>query len=595
MSFSTCSSEEPDLKKRLAQLQALQRISMAMASTMKPAEIISMVFDEVVELTQASSATIFLRDQQSQKLLPQHCTGEETRPQPLDMMMGDDLVVEVAHTGAVRQVNVCEPMMDGRIADYCRVAIPLVADDDVLGVIDLKARWCKTLDSGTEELLTTLASQAAQVLHNASTHEELEQHYRELSLLYEIQQELSSTFDYQKVLILIVERTKRLFHAWECTIRLVVEHEARRLIRIVATTASRFIGPEEVLFEESQIDQLVLAGELIYMEDVRTDPRFRFKDEAVEVGVVSMLCAPLVARGRIIGTVRLYTAERREFSVSERKMLLALAGQAATALEHARLYSQIELNHRELTASYEALRRTQKELLKKERLAALGEMAATVAHEIRNPLTSVRGFAQRIARRCAPQSDKRLVEYTGIIMEEVDRLNKFIEDVLDFARRVKPSFERVNVNRVVSEIIHLMREEISEQDIVVVPDLEMNLRETVLDASLIKQTFLNVLQNARQALGKRGLIMIKTQNSGNFVRIRITDNGPGIPREILPKILSPFFTTKTQGTGLGLALAQRIIDEHHGRMLIRSRVNYGTVVDIFLPVVESEEALLALS
>ncbi len=230
--------------------------------------------------------------------------------------------------------------------------------------------------------------------------------------------------------------------------------------------------------------------------------------------------------------------------------------------------------------------------MKNEKLAALGEMAATVAHEIRNPLTSVRGFAQRISRKYGSFGDGRLTQYTEIIMQEVDRLNKFIVDVLDFARRAKPSFETTDVNRLTAEILNLMHDQLADAEITMLPDLDMNLRPTILDRALIKQAVLNILHNARQAAGRGGILTLKTQNSGDFIRIRITDNGPGIGREALSKIWTPFYTSKTHGTGLGLALVQRIVDDHHGRVTLRSRVGTGTVVTIYLPVTETADAFL---
>jgi signal transduction histidine kinase len=380
--------------------------------------------------------------------------------------------------------------------------------------------------------------------------------------------------------------------ARECTIRLLVKRKGQSSIRIVATTGISFIGVEEVPLEESQIDHDVLSGNVVCIEDVRNDVRFRWQEEARQAGIVSMICAPLVARRRIIGTIRLYTAERREFSVAERKILLAVAGQAASAIEKAQLYKQIETKNRELSVSNEALRTTQKELVKKERLAALGEMAATVAHEIRNPLTSIRGFAQRVARLGAQGKLERIDDYAQIIMEEVDRLNKFIKDVLDFARRAKPTFERTSINAILSELVNLTSSQMTARKIIVLADLDMDLRETFADRALVKQMFLNILQNARQALPDGGMITIKTQNQGKAIRIRIADNGPGIPHDTIHRIWTPFFSTKTHGTGLGLALVQRIVDDHHGRIVARSRRECGTIFDIHFPVVRSEDEIL---
>lgn len=573
------------LEKRLLQLQALHRIGVAMASTMNPTRIMELVLSEMARFAGAFSAKIYLTDEQTQQLVPRLRYGTHDSGDPVDLVLSDDLIAEVAHTGTATLAH-------SKSAPW-RAAIPLVAGEEILGVVDLLLAERPQPGDDVLELLSTLAGQAAQVLRNASTHEELEQRYREMSLLYEIQQEMASAFNYRKVLTLIVERTQRLLNASEVSIRLLNVRNGRTYIRVAATTGDRVFGPEETPFEENCLDYSTLGGEVLYIEDLRADPRFPPQSEGA-VPAVSMLCVPLVSHRKMIGTIRIYASDRRAFSVSDRKMLLAVAGQAATAIDNARLYNQVETKNRELVASYEKLRRTQKELVRKERLAALGTMAATVAHEIRNPLTSVRGFAQRIRKLYGSAADNRFNEYLRIIMEEVDRLDKFIADVLDFARHVKPSFERTNLNLILSEIVTMMRDELSEKGIVLLPDFDMNLRETVLDASLIRQMFLNIIQNAQQACGAKGIIILKTQNSGNYVRVRVTDNGQGIARDALQKIWSPFFTTKTQGTGLGLALVQRIIDDHHGRIFIRSRVNYGTIVDIFLPVVESEEAFLAL-
>lgn len=581
-------------------LNALHRIGLAMASTLSVNNVMDIVLTEVQNLTAANCATIFILDRNSQLLVPRLSKGEAVERTPLDLQTSSDLAVQVAHTGRSSQVvhegepcqGSCATPPPGEVQHFCRLCLPLVAGDEVMGVIDLQAGGCVRIDRDVEELLTTIASQAALVLRNAETHEDLEQHYRELSLLFEIQQEVSSTLEYEKVLKLIVDRTRSLLHGSECTIRLVEDGGPHKLIRIAATTASATIGPAVMLLEDSVIDRQVFSGELIAVEDVRIDPRFSHKDEAEEAGIVSMLCAPLIARRDCLGSIRLYTRERRDFNVSDRKMFLAIAGMAATAIDNARLYTQVEDKNKELVTTNKTLRNTQKQLVQKEKLAALGEMAATVAHEIRNPLTSVRGFAQRIARKYQDAGDGRLAEYTGIIIEEVDRLNKFIKDVLDFARRAKPEFHAVNVNKLLSEIINLMRDELTAQSIVVVPDLDMGLRDIMADEILLKQVFINILQNSRQAMGKGGVLMIRTQNYKSEVRVRIADDGHGIPRELLQKVWTPFYTTKVQGTGLGLSLVMRIIDDHHGKLFIRSRVNQGTVMDIRFPVLDDPEELL---
>lgn len=595
------SSTQINLPDQPDQIKALHRIGLAMSSTLSALNIMEIVLKEVQALTRAASATIFIMDRNSHLLVPRMSDGEPVERTPLDMQSSSDLAVQVAHTGHAAQLvtnraasnNGPTVSTDPQAAhSECRLCLPLVAGDEVMGVIDVTSSSCTRFAYDMEELLVTIASQAALVLRNAETHEDLEQHYRELSLLYEIQQEVSSTLEYQKVLTLIVDRTRRLMQGAECTIRLVEDQGIRKIIRVVASTASSVMGQSSMPLEESLIDLQVFGGELISIEDVRTDPRFTARADAEEAGIVSMLCAPLTARRRVLGSIRLYTSERRDFDLSDRKMFLAVAGMAATAIDNARLYTQVEEKNKELLSANKMLRNTQKELVQKEKLAALGEMAATVAHEIRNPLTSVRGFAQRISRKYADEGDGRLTEYTGIIIEEVDRLNKFIKDVLDFARRAKPDFHKISVNRLLSDIINLMRDELTAQSIVVVPDFDMNLPQIYADETLLRQAFINILQNSRQAMGKGGILMIRTQTFEQEVRVRIADDGHGIPRELLQKVWTPFYTTKTQGTGLGLSLVMRIIDDHHGQLFIRSRVNQGTVIDIRFPIISDPEELL---
>ena len=596
----------PTPARGVERIQSLHRIGLAMASTLNVNNIIETVLNEARSLTQAQCASLYILDRMSQLLVPRLTVGTAAERVPLDMQTSSDLAVQVAHTGRPGQLvhdgKACEEAVGRFVGEgelqgdsYCRLCVPLIASDEIMGVIDLLMPHCRVVNCEVEDLLATIASQAAMVLQNAEAHEELEEHYRELSLLFEIQQEVSSTLEYEKVLKVIVERTRRLLHGAECTNRLSEDRGLEKVIRVVATTSEEHIGPDVVPLEESLIDRQVFGGEMIAIEDVRLDPRIANRTAAEKIGVVSMLCAPLTARRHVLGTIRLYTSERRDFDLSERKLFLALAGMAATAIDNSRLYTQVEEKNRELVAANKALRSAQKELVQKEKLAALGEMAATVAHEIRNPLTSVRGFAQRIARKYEGAGDGRLAEYTSIIIEEVDRLNKFIKDVLDFARRAKPEFQRINVNRLLSDIINLMRDELSAQSIVVVPDLDMGLPMIYADEILLKQAFLNIMQNARQAMGKGGVLMIRTQSLEHEVRVRIADDGHGIPRELLQKVWTPFYTTKVQGTGLGLSLVLRIVDDHHGKLFIRSRANQGTVIDIRFPIISDPEELLIKS
>lgn len=218
-----------------------------------------------------------------------------------------------------------------------------------------------------------------------------------------------------------------------------------------------------------------------------------------------------------------------------------------------------------------------------ERMAALGEVAAKVAHEIRNPLVSIGGFAQRLERKL----EGNLKEYASIIYNEVKRLENILKDILGFVREIRLSITEVNINDLVSNVISLVEGEIHERGLT----LERYLGDVPLvrlDYDRMKEAVLNILNNAIQAVLIQGKIIVKTYGSNGYAVIEVTDTGTGIAEKDLPFIFDPFYTTKTAGTGLGLAITRRIVEEHNGRIEVKSKLGEGTTFKIFLPAGKEE-------
>jgi signal transduction histidine kinase len=576
-----------ELARRISHLQMLHRVSMALTSSMRPDEMGHMLLHEFLSISEGRSAIFWYVDFDTRQLIPSMRMGATKYASgPMSLDDGDDLAVQTVlqiRSSLDRNGMQSELEVHGLRIQPDRICIPLVTQEEILGVIDIQTRRIARIPPDIEEILLTLAAQAAMLIRAAIQRQQLEQSYTELAVLHEIQQEISSTVDYPKVLTIVVERLKALLNAAEVTVRLVEELNDQRVLRIAETTGRIFHGQTVVPLNEAHLDHEVLSGGLLYMADVRTDQYFTEKEEAIRSGVVSMITAPLMARSRVIGTIRIYTTERREFDFAERKMLLAVAGMAATAIEHARLYRQIDGKNRELNSSYQRLRDAQKELIKKDRLALLGEMAATVAHEVRNPLTSVRGFAQRILRRATDLQDQRIMDYTAIIMEEVDRLNRIMKDVLDYGREVRPRISLGNLNDTITEVLSLVGDELSQNQIALLLDLDPNLPPIPHDASMIRNVLLNLTQNAIHAMAGGGALMVKTQDRGTVVRLRLADTGLGMTAEMLRRIWTPFYTTKIHGSGLGLPVVQKVIDAHYGKIIVRSKPGRGTIFDIQLP------------
>ena len=224
------------------------------------------------------------------------------------------------------------------------------------------------------------------------------------------------------------------------------------------------------------------------------------------------------------------------------------------------------------------------------RLAALGTMAAGLAHEIRNPLAGIKGAAQYLQDVDDPETSE---EFLQVITTEVDRLNDVVKSFLDYARPFDLQRKATDINRIVSHVLALVRAEGIPENIDVQEALVSELPLCEMDADKISQVVLNLVHNALQAISDGGTIHIRTARStlrgqnargASAVEIAVIDNGPGIPREDREKLFIPFFTTKPRGTGLGLAICQRIVRAHAGELEVRSAPAKGSRFTVRLPV-----------
>jgi PAS domain S-box-containing protein len=227
-------------------------------------------------------------------------------------------------------------------------------------------------------------------------------------------------------------------------------------------------------------------------------------------------------------------------------------------------------------------KRVEAELREQAALTRLGEMAAVVAHEIKNPLAGVRGALEILGRRMTAETTDRHI--VGEMVARIDALNQMVQDLLVFARPTPPKIAPVPVSQIVRATIALLSTDPEMRDI--------RVEETGLDTApmiqadpeLLKAVLLNLMINAAQAMGRRGRILVSVGAGPGRCEITIADQGPGIPEEIREKVFDPFFTTKHRGTGLGLAVARRTVDLHGGKLRLECPPEGGTVMIVSLPV-----------
>jgi len=221
------------------------------------------------------------------------------------------------------------------------------------------------------------------------------------------------------------------------------------------------------------------------------------------------------------------------------------------------------------------------QVMRADRLAALGELVAGIAHDIRNPLTSIRGFVQYLERSEDPREWKT---YAPVIIRQVDGLNRFIGELLAFAKPQAPRYGSVQLNDLVREMLLLVQNRAEAHSITIRLELDPALPVLQADGEQLKQVLLNLLINACQAIPEAGEIVVRTAlDPADWLRVEVSDGGTGIPAEQLDKVFDPFFSTKPAGTGLGLAVAHRIVEAHRGTIRIASEPDRGTTVTVRLP------------
>lgn len=295
-----------------------------------------------------------------------------------------------------------------------------------------------------------------------------------------------------------------------------------------------------------------------------------------KVGGSPFACIPIVAKGEATGVFLVDNCyNQRPIEEDDVKLLTVFANQAGLAIENSRLYHRIEKAHAELRA-------TQERLLHTEKLVALGEMAASIAHEIKTPLVSIGGFARRLYRADSGETREK---YLRIIIAEVERLEEVLNQILVFSREPQSHVCPHDLNTLIEDTLTIFPDALREDRIQVVKELGQGLPAVFCDYGQIKEVFINLIANACQAMAHEGTLTIRSAfiPGDSVVTAEVEDTGGGIATEIIGNIFNPFFTTKEQGLGLGLAITHRIVTHNQGTIEVRNNPGKGTTFVLKFP------------
>ena len=261
--------------------------------------------------------------------------------------------------------------------------------------------------------------------------------------------------------------------------------------------------------------------------------------------------------------------------------LSMFANQAGLAIENAILYRNLEEVHQEL-------KETQTFLVHLEKMVALGEMSTTIAHEIKNPLTSIGGFARRLDRAISEESEEK--KYTQTIIKEVSRLEKILNDLLNYTREESLVFKELDLRDILEESLSMVTEGIRSGGIQLVKEFAEEVPKVIGDSLQLKQVFFNLINNACQAMTKRGVLSLRvhsfSKNGSSYIKVEVEDTGKGIDPENLHNIFNPFYSTKESSLGLGLPIVHKIITSHRGQIEVDNHPGKGVNFIITLPASE---------
>ncbi len=422
-------------------------------------------------------------------------------------------------------------------------------------------------------LLAALGEHAGLALDKAQVYTRLAQRLEERSTIHEVSKGILTTIDLETELATIARISAQVIGARGSVVWLLDEGEALKVAATFGAGAELAGGDETGAVAD-------IAGKAVADALPVIVPVLAGGEAS------SLLCVPLLVRGRPIGAITVFGKVQGSFldspvfTVEDQEFLAILADQAAIAIENARLFVRLRETEERLREG-EAIR------ARTEKLAALGEMSAKVAHEIRNPLASIGGFARRLIPHFAPGTRER--QAVEVIVSETERLERILTTQLEFAQLSPPVLVPTDLNKVVEHTVLLILHEAQRRRVRMQKRLEPALPELLLDADRIKQVLLNLFQNGIQSLPDGGRMRIETSQHEDQVFLEVATDGEPIPGEMVERLFVPFATSRRAGSGLGLPVALKLVREHGGQIRVRSEGEWGAIFTVVLPVPGNED------
>ncbi len=395
---------------------------------------------------------------------------------------------------------------------------------------------------------------------------------------------ITMTLDTSEILKQVVAITAEIMKADVCSIYLYDSNDGDLILEATIGLKDDAVGNVRLKPGEGITGRAAKQGRIVAVKDVTRDKRNKYIPITGEEAFHSILSVPLKFHDENIGVINVQTKKPRIFQKNERRLLKTIAHQVSGLIRNARLYESI-------LAAKKKLEQANERLIESEKMAALGRLSATLSHELRNPLSGLKGASQLLLRKTGDKDERK--QYINLILEEVERLGEIVEDLINFAKPKALQYELIDANKIIENSIILHLEDLKQKGITVRKRLS-KLPLIEADRDRFKQIIVNIILNAMDAMPDGGELLVSSSitinedTSKEMATFQFKDTGNGIPDDILANVFEPFFTTKPDGVGLGLAVCKSIIKQHGGVISITSNKtnndSTGTIIVFEIPI-----------
>jgi len=530
-----------------------------------------------VRSTRADSGSFILINPNTGLLDIEASHGLSERAKKVKLRPGEGITGWVATTG--------KPLRTGDVRNEKRyvsinskvcseMAVPVEMRGQVVGLLNVDSTKPNAFSGTDEERLVDMASEAASWLDLAWEIDQLRLKGRQLTSLVDIAQMIISEMNLDEILEQITVQTSRLMKTRLCSVFLLNEDGSELVLRACHGGTKLYREKPNLSTEDSLLGGVVARHKAIAVVDVMKEKGYIQTDIARIERLVSMLAVPLTFGEKTIGVLTVYTQQRHRFSNDEIKLLTTLGDLSAVAIEKGRLLARVVDMEEKLRAS--------------ERLSALGLLAAEIAHEIRNPLTVMQMLFHALVE--TQQMDATAQKDAELISEKMRQMNRILDQVLSFARSSEPIKEPVHAQQLIDDVFLLTRHKLLQQGIEVRSTIAENLPPFRADRAQVEQVLLNLILNAAEAMSQGGILRLSAVqedlNGRPHIALGVRDNGQGMSPEQIANLFAPFLTYKDSGTGIGLAIVKKIMENHQSKVEVESKLGQGTRFKLSFPIAD---------